>query len=79
MSNTDNNKATIYLGHFVDCVRSYRETGDEDDALQASEYHARVCLCIRDGNEPDWKKHSLTREEFQAYIQSGYFEIKMPL
>ena len=68
-----------YLQNFLELVKSYRQTGDEDDANYAAEYHARVHYWMNsNGTEPDWAKYKTTKEEFYSYTSSGRFTILMP-
>lgn len=67
------------LKSFLESVRLYRETGDEDDAIQAMNFHTKLHNWLEiKGFEPNWSAHGTTKEEFYSYTSIGCFTIMMP-
>lgn len=68
----------ICLKSFLDSVRSYRETGDENEALQAKNFHVILDYWLNhDGFEPNWSILGTSKEEFYSYTADGRFTIKI--
>ena len=68
----------VCLQSFLESVRLYRETGDEDEAVQAMDFHARLHYWLNSGAfEPDWAAQGTTKEEFYSYTATGRFTIKV--
>lgn len=66
------------LKGFLDGVKSYIETGDNDDAEKACDCHFKLhYYLIAGNNEPDWEKAGTTKAKFYSFTDSGVFTIKV--